>query len=153
MRGFTLIEILIYSALTSIIIGGSLVVVYQIIESSNGIYDKIVIEQEANFLLQKIKWALIGATTINVPPVGATSSTLSVNKANFSDNPIIIDLNSNNLRLKNGLNEQNILNSQNIAVDNVIFEHQAANGNLPEAVKINLIVNSRLFNTTIYLRK
>ncbi|MFH1346921.1 MAG: prepilin-type N-terminal cleavage/methylation domain-containing protein [Spirochaetota bacterium] len=153
MRGFTLIEILIYSALTSIIIGGSLVAVYQIIESSDGIYDKIVIEQEANFLLQKIKWTLTGATTINVPPIGATSSTLSVNKANFSDNPIIIDLNSNNLRLKRGLNERNILNSQNIAVNDVIFEHQAADGNLPEAIKINFTVNSKLFNTIIYLRK
>lgn len=153
MKAFTLIEVLIYSALIAMIISGSLIAVYQIIESSNNIYAKIIIDQEANFLLQKIKWALIGATAINIPLTGAASSTLSVNKANFFNNPIIIDLNSGNLRLKQGTNEPAILNSQNIVVNSVVFEHQAGSGNLAEAIKINLTVGNKLFTTAIYLRK
>ena len=151
--GFTLIEILIYSALIAMIISGSLIAVYQIIEGSASIQNKIITEQEANFLLSKIKWALTGATTINIPTVGLASSTLSINKANYSENPIVFDLNSNNLRIKQGAGNPAILNSQNVAINNLIFEHLATSGSGPEGLKINITINNKLFATTIYLRK
>ncbi len=153
MKGFTLIEVLIYSALIAMIISGSLIAVYQIIEGSDSIQNKIIIEQEANFLLSKIRWVLTGATAIISPTVGLASSTLSINKANYSENPIILDLNSNNLRMKQGSGNPTILNNQNIAISNLIFEHLAANGSGPEGLKINLTVNNKLFTTIIYLRK
>lgn len=153
MKGFTLIEVLIYSALIAMIISGSLIAVYQIIEGSNSIQNKIITEQEANFLLSKIRWALTGATTIDIPAIGLASSTLSINKANYSENPIVFDLNSNNLRIKQGSGNPAILNSQNIAINNLIFEHLAASGSGPEGLKINITINNKLFTTTIYLRK
>lgn len=153
MKGFTLIEVLIYSALIAMIISGSLIAVYQIIEGSNSIQNKIITEQEANFLLSKIRWALTGATAIDIPAIGLASSTLSINKANYSENPIVFDLNSNNLRIKQGSGNPAILNSQNIAINNLIFEHLAASGSGPEGLKINITINNKLFTTTIYLRK
>ena len=153
LTGFTLIEVLIYIVLISIIIGGSLIVVYQILETNKGVYNKIMIEQEANFLLQKIRWAMTGVSIINTPAVGATSSLLSVNKINFSQNPIVIDLNSNNMRLKRGSAQTYILNSQNISVGNLVFQRFAASSSIPESIKINLTVSQRQFTTTIYLRK
>lgn len=153
MKGFTLIEVLIYSALIAMIISGSLIAVYQIIEGSNSIQNKIITEQEANFLLSKIRWALTGATTIDIPAIGLASSTLSINKANYSENPIVFDLNSNNLRIKQCSGNPAILNSQNIAINNLIFEHLAASGSGPEGLKINITINNKLFTTTIYLRK
>ena len=128
MKGFTLIEVLIYSALIAMIISGSLIAVYQIIEGSDSIQNKIIMEQEANFLLSKIRWALTGATAINIPTIGLASSTLSINKANYSENPIVFDLNSNNLRIKQGSGNPAILNNQNIAINNLIFEHLTASG-------------------------
>jgi len=153
MKGFTLIEVLIYSALIAMIISGSLIAVYQIIEGSDSIQNKIIIEQEANFLLSKIRWALTGATAIISPTIGLASSTLSINKANYSENPIVFDLNSNNFRIKQGSGNPTILNNQNIAINNLIFEHLAANGSGPEGLKISLTVNNKLFTTIIYLRK
>lgn len=153
MRGFTLIEVLIYSALIAMIISGSLIAVYQIIEGSNSIQNKIITEQEANFLISKIRWAFTGATAINFPANGASSSTLSINKANYSENPIVFDLSSNNLRIKKGAGNPEILNNQNVAINNLIFEHLAANGSGPEGLKINITVNNKLFTTIIYSRK
>jgi hypothetical protein len=153
MKGFTLIEVLIYSALIAMIISGSLIAVYQIIESGNNIQNKIITEQEANFLLSKIRWALAGATAIISPAIGLASSTLSINKANYSENPIIFDLNSNNLRIKQGSGNPAILNNQNIAINNLVFEHLAAGGSGPEGLKINITVNNKSFTATIYLRK
>ena len=152
MKGFTLIEVLIYSALIAMIISGSLIAVYQIIEGSDSIQNKIIMEQEANFLLSKIRWALTGATAINIPTIGLASSTLSINKANYSENPIVFDLNSNNLRIKQGSGNPAILNNQNIAINNLIFEHLTASA-APEGLKISLTVNNKLFTTIIYLRK
>lgn len=152
LKAFTLIEILIYSALIAMIISGSLIAVYQIIEGSNSIQNKIIIEQEANFLLSKIKWALSGATAINIPAIGLASSTLSINKANYSENPIIFDLNSNNIKIKQGTENPTILNNQNITINNLIFEHLAASGDGPEGLKISITANNKLFTTTIYLR-
>jgi type II secretory pathway pseudopilin PulG len=153
MRGFTLIETIIYTALISIIIGGALVTVYQVLESNNALYNKIIVEQEANFLLRKFAWALSGVSAINLPVVGATSSVLSINKINFPENPLVFNLNATDIRLKRGSQEPVILNAQNVKITNLVFQHLASVGNGPEAIKINLTVDSQTFSTVIYLRK
>src|SRR4030042_506817 len=63
--GFTLIESLLYIALFSIIIGGALVAVYQMIESSDAVSAKNIVEMEGSFLLRKIDWALTGAFQVD----------------------------------------------------------------------------------------
>lgn len=151
--GFTLIETLIYAALISIMIGFSLMAVYQIIDSSESLNKKIVIEEEANFLLRKIEWALTGVEIINNPVSGASSSILSVNKINFSANPLIFDLDSDNLRLKKGTGNPIILNNQNVKITNLAFEHLAANENKPAGIKINFDINEKSYGINVYLRK
>ena len=54
------------------------------------------------FLIQKINWLLRSVDTVNAPAPGATSATLSINKTNFADNPLIIDLANNAIRLTTG---------------------------------------------------
>ena len=152
-RGFTLIETLIYASLISVIIGFSLAVTYQIIDSSEKLNKKILIEEEANFLLRKIEWALTGLETINSPLSGATGSILSVNKINFSSNPLVFDLNLNNLRMKRGLAAPVILNNENLVVSNLIFEHLAMDGNKPAGVKTNFKINERAYEIIIYSKK
>lgn len=148
-----MIETLIYASLISVIIGFSLAVTYQIIDSSEKLNKKILIEEEANFLLRKIEWALTGLETINSPLSGATSSILSVNKINFSSNPLVFDLNLNNLRMKRGLAAPVILNNENLVVSNLIFEHLAMDGNKPAGVKTNFKINERAYEIIIYSKK
>ena len=153
MKGFTLIETIVYAALVTIIMAGALVAVYQVLESNNALYNKIITEQEANFLLRKFTWALSGVSAINLPAVGATSSVFSLNKINFSENPLVFDLNATDVRLKRGSKEPAILNTQNVKITNLVFQHLASVGNGPEAIKINLTVGTQSFSTIIYLRK
>ena len=148
-----MIETLIYASLISVIIGFSLAVTYQIIDSSEKLNKKILIEEEANFLLRKIEWALTGLETINSPLSGATGSILSVNKINFSSNPLVFDLNLNNLRMKRGLAAPVILNNENLVVSNLIFEHLAMDGNKPAGVKTNFKINERAYEIIIYSKK
>ncbi|MBI4993588.1 type II secretion system protein [Candidatus Wolfebacteria bacterium] len=145
-KAFTLIETIIYAVLVSLIGGFSIFVLYQIIDSGDRLKAKIDVEGEANFILQKVNWALNGATAVNQPAAGATSTILSINKNNFSSNPIVFDLNEGNIRLAKGGGAASFLNNQNISVGQLVFEHLAASGGSSEAIRATLSVNSKIFN-------
>lgn len=163
--GFTLIETIIYSALLSIVIGMVLLAVFQIIDSQDRARSRTEVEEEANFLFAKIKWALTGFQTINQPAVNSTSSLLSVNKYNFSQNPLVFDLASGALRLRRGSGATTTINSENITINSLIFSHLAASGTAPAAMKVKMAASfnpigalriypvSTTLETTIYLRK
>lgn len=152
-KGFTLIETIIYVALFSVIISLVIGAVYHIIDSSANLQRSITADSEAHFLARKIEWALTGISAINLPVSGTTGASLSVDKVNYAQNPIVFDLDSNNLRVKKGLASPVILNSANVTVSDLQFEHLAAGLYRPAAIKVNFKVNGEPFLTTIYLRK
>src|SRR3989344_6349600 len=57
-RGFTLLETIIYIALFSIIMGGTLVAVFNILEGGGNINTKNTAQDESTFVMRKIGWAL-----------------------------------------------------------------------------------------------
>ncbi len=66
-KGFTLIETIIYVAMFSMIIGGGVAAAYQMIQSTDSTSSRTILEQEANFILRKLDWALTGATLLATP--------------------------------------------------------------------------------------
>ncbi len=151
-EGFTLIETIIYTALFSLIIGLVVGAVYNIIEGSEDLQKNIIVDAEAHFLIRKIEWALAGVVAINSPASGLTGTSLSVNKINYAQNPVVFDLDSNNLRVKKGLASPVILNGA-VTISDLQFEHLAKGLYRPAAVKVTFKVNGEPFSTTIYLRK
>ena len=163
--GFSLIETIIYAALISIIIGMVLLVVFQIVESQDRSRAKTEVEEETNFLISKIKWVLSGVDAINAPASGASGSTLSINKFNFSQNPVIIDTASGSLRLAIGAATPVILNSGSVSIPNIVFQHIDQTTTTAPAIKTTLSVQfnprgayriyetSSTVETTIYLKK
>ena len=162
MKGFTLIEIIIYMALLSLTIGFILVGVYQILDSKTGVLARTSVEEEANFLMKKIKWALTNVDAINQPAAATTSTTLSVNKFNFPSNPVVINLSGSDINITYAANPAVILNSEDVAIKELVFENISSGSN--PAVKIKLAVEykpsdlktmkpSTTIETTIYLRK
>ncbi len=112
-KGFTLIETIIYIALFAIIIGGGMVAAYQIIQATEASNNHITLQEEANFLLRKINWAL------SQPAIGfgIGSSVLTVS----SSPQLKFDFNSQNLQLTKGLDTPVILNSSAVTVSNLSF--------------------------------
>lgn len=104
--GFTLIESLLYVALFAVIIGGGMVGAYQIIESTNNLNSKTVIEQEGEFIVKKINWAITGANSLTVNGAG---NELTAGAAVFS----LLDGNF----LKNGT----ALNNSFVKISNLLF--------------------------------
>ena len=79
--GFTLLEVLIYIALFTIIIGGGIVSALSIFEGTARIDMNTEAEAELNFILRKFSWALSGGDILEPSLVfNDTSNTLRVDK-------------------------------------------------------------------------
>ena len=155
-------ETVIYICLLSFITSFVIVVLYQMVGSQNQNRNRTEADGEGNFLMQKMVWALTGATAIHSPAVSATGTTLSITKYNHPSNPIVFDVNGRDIRIAQGTSTPAILNSARVYVDQLIFHHLAASGTIPEGVTITMrvlssdierpILTSTTLSDTVYLR-
>lgn len=118
VSGFTLLEVIIYMALFSIMMGGLITITFQLIQSSEKTYMKGVIEEEINFVFKKIEWALIDAINISNPLTGQ-STELEIFKNNFGDNPITFKYNTHDPNYRYIEYCFNIINCNPITTKNV----------------------------------
>ena len=133
-KGFTLIEVLIYSALVMIILSFSLIVTYQFIEFNDRGKHLRELADNQKFLEQKIYWALQSVSAINSPAAGATSTALSVNKVGYGSNPIVINFSDGAARLSRGGGAYQPINNDLVLVQDLSF-HQFTFSGVP-AIKI-----------------
>jgi len=144
--GFTLIEVIIYIGLFSVIIGGGMVATYGIIQSTDNGSNHVILQEEANFLLRKVNWALTGAESFT------TGSSLSIVKDGIT---LVFDLDSENMRLTKA-SVTSILNSSSISVSNLTFTTVKTNG-ITTSFTLTTAQNGRNitqnFSTTKYLRQ
>ncbi|MEK7536067.1 MAG: type II secretion system protein [Patescibacteria group bacterium] len=153
--GFTLIETMIYLALFSIIIGGSMITAYSIIENSDKTQAQVVLQEEANFMLRKLDWAITGSSSITLPMVGSSGTGLELTK---SIGTIEFQLNGNKLQIKKGAGAFLDLNNANVTIDSLFFAHVAGGGGKPESVVTTFVLvdnygHNQTFSQTKYLRK
>ncbi|HYF04814.1 MAG TPA: prepilin-type N-terminal cleavage/methylation domain-containing protein [Patescibacteria group bacterium] len=115
--GFTLIEVLIYITLFAFIMGGSIISITNIIRNTEITQSHVVAQEEANFILSKINWALDGATSFSV---ATSTQSLTVQKMGttlvFS-----YDTANKNMALKRGTATATLLNNYAVKVDAVQF--------------------------------
>lgn len=158
-KGFTLLELLLYMTFFTFLIVTVMSVMYQNIEGANRINEHIQIQQEGNFLLRKISWALTGVNTVSVSP-----AILTINKFAYVNNPIVF--NFNGITNKITIEEANSgivkdLNSDNVMVSLPVSGDLFTDlGGSPKGVKINFnlsstngAVQNEIFTITKYLRK
>ncbi|MDP3697533.1 MAG: hypothetical protein Q8R55_05980 [Candidatus Taylorbacteria bacterium] len=153
-KGFTLIEMIFYMLFITLIIGGSFGIIYQLLRNSDSLKSGIAIEEEANFILKKIIWTLNDINTVNSPAVNGTAVFLSVDKNDFAaNNPVVIDMDSGDIRLKRGLNPALALNTDRFEVTDLNFE-LVREGSDPDTdlLKVSLILDGKAFKLTWHIR-
>lgn len=77
-RGFTLIEILIYSAILAIFLAGTLAFINGILGSSDMMLQRNEVLMSQEFIERKIEWVIGNASQIQLPPIGTTSSQFQI---------------------------------------------------------------------------
>jgi type II secretory pathway pseudopilin PulG len=123
-NGFTLIETLIYIGLVSIITGSFIATSYQIIDSRGRVQNQLELIENKKFLVEKLRWVLASNESINSPGLGSSSGSLSVNKLNYSSNPMVVDLSVNQIRLTLGAGQPIPITNSQVLVTSLIFTNQ-----------------------------
>ncbi len=168
-KGFTLIEAVVYLALFGILMGGAIVAAYNAFEGMSRGQAHAMLEEEGNFLMGKINWALAGAQSVNAPTSGTVGSLLSVNKVTgISQNgtPLtqagLIGLTGTSAFIDEGADHRG-LNNADVQVSRLSFLYIVSSGNGvdPSRVEASTTLTARLpngmlvsedFTTINYLR-
>lgn len=147
-KGFTLIETLLYIALFSIILTGIIVISFQIIEGSEKTRQKVIIEEEANFLMRKFAWATSGirSNDIQRPLQNQEGPVLEI-KRGLSE-AITFTQDGQVIYIRHGSNPRIALSSSNVVVDpgSLYFKNSGVPGGGSWELLITFKLNGRQFD-------
>lgn len=131
-KGYTIIEMLLYIAIFSLIIGSILAIAMSI--SDQRIKNLITqeVDYQGQLVLNNINQNLRNASTINAPAAGSSSASLALNTATAANNPTIYDSfanqNVNKVRIKQGASAAEYLTNSRVSVSNLSFTNRAITG-------------------------
>jgi hypothetical protein len=111
---------------------------YALFENGDRNATKAMIQDEANFVLSKITFALENSKTINAPSVGTPGSYLSV--TTYEPSSVTVSLSGGNV-IYNG-DTTHPLNNSNISVSALTFTHTGSGSN-PESVQVDLTISAK----------
>ena len=149
--GFTLIEMLIYVLLVVAMLGGSIAITYEILTRDYSLKEGMALEEEGNFILRKIGWAL-NDSTVGYPVPNSSGSYLTVTKFGLVQ-PITIDSNSGVVRIDEG-SGATVISASRFTVSSLSFEF-VQEGTLPNqtgTLKASFIIDGRQFKLSRYIR-
>ncbi len=151
LRGFTLIETILYLGLFSIIIGGILVSAYNLIESGQRTQAIIGTQEEGIFLNRKLSWAISGATSAATLNSG---NTLQLTRPDLpsAENPLAFTLTGTDLTLQRGSGAPVALNGSGYPITNLLFTVTHTAGK-PTSVSATFDIAGQLFEFDTFLRK
>jgi hypothetical protein len=137
-KGFTLFEALIYIALFTLIIGGSIASAYQIFEGTAQVQNIAERENEINFIQRKLDWVLNGASQVTEP----TDDTLRVLK----DGSVYeFTVNSGAVTMTIGGTDTYELSNSWMDISDINFSLKGTN---PKILEISMVVDEENIGTT-----
>ena len=140
-NGVTLLEVVIYLGLFTLIIGGAVISIANIIHNTQQTNSKIAAQEEGNFLLSKISWALNGATSFSV-----TGTSVSIQNLGTT---LLFAYDADDLTLKRGTASPTILNNQAVSIDSALFTKTSGP---PDELHVTLTVDGLQFQLNQTLR-
>lgn len=154
--GFTLIETVIYIALLGLIMGGTLMATYGLLEGVGSLGSKTVVQGEGNFVLRKLSWAFSDMSVAPTVSGSGCIQTVSVSKTGYAKNPIEFQRNaaSSSIEIHEGGSGAYLpLTTENVAVSCLQFQIIPPVGGAPAGVVASTTIDGINFAITKYLRK
>ncbi|MBI3631231.1 MAG: prepilin-type N-terminal cleavage/methylation domain-containing protein [Candidatus Sungbacteria bacterium] len=152
-RGFTLIETIVYIALFALMLTTVVLAVFQVLQGSAQVNGRATIQDEENFVLRKIDWALgsIDPTKAFTPSVGY-STTLSLTRYGDSQ-PVIIRINGTKVEMsEDGGTTYLPITTGNVTVTQLGFGYIAPTGTGPAGITASTTISGLVASTTKYIR-
>ena len=140
-KGFTLIEMLLYVAICSIILI-SLVTFLSFLLNA-GVKNQTIAEVEQNGLqvTQFMTQIIRNAKSITTPSLATSSSTLSIKTVSTTTDPTLFYVASGTLRIKEGSGSGIPLTSGKVTVSSLVFKNTSASSTDGGSIDISFVVS------------
>ncbi|MBI4713620.1 hypothetical protein HY771_00310 [Candidatus Uhrbacteria bacterium] len=119
--GFTLLELLLYVGISSIILLSISVFLFSLIESRTKNQVIAEVEQQGAQVMQTIEQTARNAEAINSPTIGANASTLSLDVVTGGYDPTVFDLSSGVIRITEGAGSAVSLTNSRVTATSLTF--------------------------------
>lgn len=129
------------------LMSGTVLAVYQLLEASSQTSEKSAIQEEGSFVIRKIRWALTGAQTASA---GGTSCARTMHVARYDGTTIDLRLASNKVEMSENSGTYYPLTTDNVSVS--CFEVSTIGSGSILGVAATTTIDSLTFATNSYLR-
>jgi type II secretory pathway pseudopilin PulG len=143
-RGFTLIEVIIYSGILAGFFAAILVFMSNILGSVDAVRERNEVVANQEFIERKLDWILHNASQIQIPAVGSTSSELKAVLTDGSTADFV--LSGNILNLSAASLPAEPINSLRVNVTNFSVSNTTSS---PTQLSITVAVQSVVYTNTI----
>lgn len=139
-QGTSLIEVILYIGLFSILITGSIISAVAIIESNNRTQTESMMIEEGNFLLFKIGYELKTGGIVTIPSIHSENNFLTLTSASSSVlSPITFKVINKNLTIKRGTQSSVILNNSSVEISSSTFLYTSS----PKSLQYQFTASAR----------
>ena len=136
--GFTLIELILYIAIVSIVMTALIPFAWNVIEGGAKSATQQEVFSNARFISERLKYEIRNASGIN----SVASSSISLSTSTPSTNPTIIDLSGGNIRIKQGTGSAINLNSTDTMISSLVFTNYTSVDNKTKHIQFVFTINS-----------
>ncbi|MBD3300460.1 MAG: hypothetical protein GF347_03855 [Candidatus Moranbacteria bacterium] len=122
-KGFTLVEMMLYVVLAATVIASTVILLQEVLESR--IKNQVVneIEGQGSQLVWLLSHEIMSADALNNPQPADISASLELASTEAAENPTIIDLDGDTIRITEGADAPVSLTSSKIAASNLNFQN------------------------------
>lgn len=128
VRGFTLVELLLYVALTGILLTSVSLTYYVVLRSRVKGETVSDVESVGRMALERMGSAIRNANAITSPTTGSTQATLTLSVPDSAKNPTVFSLSSGVLMIQEGAGAAVALTPARITVGSLTFANYGASG-------------------------
>ncbi len=127
-KGFTMIELLLYIAVSTIILLTVVIFLFTLLQVriKNMVINEV--EENGHYIMHIITQEIRNSESIISPPIATSSSSLTLNVSDLLKNPIVISLSNNSITMQYGSLPAVNLNTNNVIVQNLTFVNASKPG-------------------------
>ncbi len=138
-KGFTLVELLLYVAIVSLMVSTIVYFSITILEARVKNQTIAEVEQQGVQVMQIIAQTVRNSTDINAPAQGTSAATLSMNTYTGSNNPTIFDVSGGVIRMKEGSGSPVPLTNSRVTVSGLTFQN-LSRANTPGVIRVQFTI-------------
>lgn len=140
MRGFTLIETLLYTALVGIVLGAMVLAMVTLLTAHSKSQATLTLEENVRFALEQMVGRIQNASGIVNPTGSGAATTITLNSPNPQRNPTTITLTDGSILVTESAAPAVALTGSHVEVTELTFERLAGT---PPSVHIHLTAQTR----------